>query len=495
MLHVRKRRLWCALAVGLSVCVVAACAWPIVAECRAIGIKQNVSLLRQFGYRPAYPLSIPSFDMQNRPVFRSRTTSQHETRHAVRLRGGRWRYSTLLTAVRRAFPAFVATVNAGGYVSERIEFDTKGRAYTLLEVRLRNGALHNALLYSVDDCRTWRALRLPFGGKRPIYDARDSGTAALEQYAGWNVRDVPPLVAVWRPVSDWPGRRASRNAMYVVRPRFRDGRLVLPAPTLVTDRYIGQCYAAGGSSFAASAQGTSFLVWAEVARKSDSGTPIYACSFDEADRKVGPRVLVAQTRPRNDDHNMPGIVRDGDGYLHILTGAHNSTFYYVRSQSPLSADVWTRPQPLVVGGYVADGGTAPGRTKLSYVSLACLPDDSLVVAFRQWRRGIDTTFRGGGYEALCTQRRSPEGEWGRVRRLVFCRTRPGYANYHQKLTVDRAGALYLSLSYFHPKDYPKAARAENRYHHRMVLISEDGGLRWRFATNRDFRQGVMSPVD
>jgi hypothetical protein len=30
----------------------------------------------------------------------------------------------------------------------------------------------------------------------------------------------------------------------------------------------------------------------------------------------------------------------------------------------------------------------------------------------------------------------------------------------------------------------------NRYHHRMILISEDGGDVWRFATLADFLAGV-----
>ena len=31
---------------------------------------------------------------------------------------------------------------------------------------------------------------------------------------------------------------------------------------------------------------------------------------------------------------------------------------------------------------------------------------------------------------------------------------------------------------------------ERRFHHRMVLISEDGGARWRFATTADFAAGM-----
>jgi hypothetical protein len=455
-----------------------------------IRIDTSRSMHDQFGYSPDYQRNIPSFDAAGRPAIRDRTASQHPTSAGFLLRSdGRWRRSGLLAAVRRAYPGFVATVNGGGYVSERIEFDSRGRAFTLLEIRVRSGALYNVLLYSTDDCRSWRVVTLPFGGKRTIYDGRDNGTAMLEQYAGWNRGPTPPLVAVWKPVSDWPGSRASRNALYVIKPRFRAGRLELPQPTLVTSRYIGAVNGAGGASFACSNGGTSYLVWAQVARASDTGTPTYVASFDAASRTMSSPLLLAQALPRNDDHNTPGIVRDSQGHLHVLTGAHNSTFFYARSERPLDASSWTEPEAVLQGGYLGAARGEAGIARQTYLSLACLTDDSLVVVFRQWRRGLDSDFDGEGYEALCVQRRSPEGEWSGVERLVMS-TRAGYACFHQKMTVDAQGRIYLSLSYFVPTDYPEKKRAANRYRYRMVLISRDGGLTWDLATTDDFLDGM-----
>jgi hypothetical protein len=485
-----------ALAVGglLAVAVLALVSvvtGPAGAMDLPIRIDTASTLGQQFGYSPGYPLNVPSFDADNRPYVRSRTASQHVTRSVLDLTDdGRWAAVSLLKAIRAAFPAFTNTVNAGGYVSERVEIDTRGRAYTLVEIRVRGGRYYNVLLYSLNGCRTWRLVKLPFGGKRALYDGRDNGTAAMEQYAGWNVGSTPPLVAVWRPVSDWPGSRASRSLLYVVKPYFSRGRLRLPRPALVSRRFIGQTYGAGGSSFAVSAGHTSYIVWPEVARSGQHGTPTYACSFDHVSRTAGKHVLLALATPRNDDHDDPGIVRDGDGRLHVVTGAHNAPFLYVHSLRPLDATAWSAPEQILTGGYAPEGVELPGTAKQTYVSLACLPDGSLVVAFRQTRCGVDLDFDSGQYDALCCQRRSPEGEWGEAERVVCCADRAGYANYHQKLTVDRIGRLYLSLSYFSPLDRPSGESSAYRYTHRMVLISKDGGAEWDFATDEDYAEGM-----
>ncbi len=457
-----------------------------------IRIDTASTLHEQYGYSPDYPLNIPSFDWRNRPLVRSRTSSQDFTRSVFGLDHGRWVASSLIKAVRKAFPTFTNTVNAGGYVSERVETDLHGRAYTLIEIRVRGGRFYNVLLYSLDGCRSWKLVKLPFGGKRKLYDGRDNGTAEMEQYAGWNVGSRPPLVALWRPVGDWRGSRASRNLLYVIKPYFAGRRLRLREPTLVSKRFIGQTYGSGGSSFAASTSRQSYIVWPEVARRGELGTPTYVCAFDHASRTISKPVLLAMARPRNNDHDDPGIVRDGDGYLHVVTGAHNAPFLYAHSLAPFDVSAWTTPEELMTGGYVTDGVEPPGTTRQTYLSLACLPDNSLVTVFRQTRRGVDPDFDGAPYDALSCQRRSAAGEWGEAERLVRSADRPGYANYHQKLTVDRLGRLYLSLSYYSPLDYPSSERAANRFRHRMVLISKDGGVDWDFATNQDFIEGVAA---
>ena len=454
-----------------------------------LGIDTRMSLREQFGYAPDYELNVPTFDPWNRPFIRSRTSSQHVTDHVQTLSADGWAEAPLVAAVRRDYPGFAATVNAGGYVSETVEFDRMGRAYTLLEIRLRDDTLENVLLYSLDGCATWQTVTLPFGGRSAAQTGSD-GSATMEHFAGWNLGDEPPLIAVWRRMSSWPGRRASRNRLYVVRPVFNGDRLVLASPTLVTDRHLGMVQAAGGASFAATSGPTSFIVWTEVAGPGAEASPTFVAALDRATGRLSRPVFVGPAFPANDVHTTPGICLDGQGYLHVVTGAHGQPFRYMHSRAPLDASAWTNPTRMLSTGFREAGAKERGRQ--TYVSLVCLPDDTLVVAFRQKRAGVDRVFHGLTYAALCLQSKPRGGVWGPARRLVFRRDRAGYSNFYQKLSVDRLGRLYLSLSNGDPSEYPVRLRARHRYHHRMVLVSDDGGVCWRFATRSDFVSGVVA---
>ena len=454
-------------------------------------IDTRTTLRQQFGYEPVYELNVPSFDPWNRPCIRNRTASQHVTDHVDVLSHGSWVERALLAAVHRDFPTFAATVNAGGYVSELVEFDGLGRAYTLLEIRLKDGSLENLLLYSLDRCASWRTLKLPFGRRHGTSGGRDDGTATMEHFTGWNLSEDPPLIAVWRRASSWPGPRASRNKLYVLRPTFHEGTLELPEPTLVTSRHLGMIQAAGGTSFAATAGSTSFIVWAEVAPPGADASPAYVAALDRSSGLLGPATRVGGALPANDVHDMPGICLDGRGYLHMIIGAHGRPFCYVQSRHPLDCRTWTAPLHVLSAGYRDARSDADGRGRQTYASLVCLPDDTLVLAFRQQRAGVDSVFAGRSYGALCLQRRPRDGRWSAPTRLVMRRDQPGYANFYQKLAVDRRGRLYLSLSYGDPSELPPRLRARHRYHHRMVLTSDDAGGSWRFARLQDYVGGVL----
>jgi hypothetical protein len=453
-----------------------------------LGIDSKVSLRTQYDYVPGYECNLPTFDAANNAYIRSRTADQDATRDAWVVRGGAFRRASLIAAITRAYPHFKGTVNAGGWGGEAIEADSLGRLYTLVEIRIGDDSLRNLLLYSTDAGGSWRVVKLPFTPPNKSPDGRNDGTCASEHLTGWDMRPDPPLIAMWQPVAQWPGYRACRMALYVVQPRFEDGRLVLPEPVKVTDNGLGMIQAAGGASFAATVGATTYITWAEVAAPDAGASPVFVAAYDQATGTLGAPQEVARARPVNDDHCTPGIVSDSHGGLHVVTGSHNTSFMYTYTAAPADPASWAKPVSMLSDGYRTAGKSPRGRQ--TYVSLVCTPQDRLVVVFRQWRRGVDAVFRGQAYEALCVQWLDPGGTWTEPLRLAYCSRNRGYAQYYQKMSIDRRGRLFLSLSYFRPKDWPVEDRAANRYHHRMILVSEDGGATWRFATLADFTQGA-----
>ncbi len=481
-----------------GVIVLLACAWVLLAPSSGsasghaghIDLADGLTLAQQFGYAPEFRQNVVTFDANNVPSIRSRGASQNDTSFVHRLEGGAWVRHDILQALRDVYPDFAGTVNAGGFASDRVDFDVDGRAYTVLTVLINDeGDFRNVLLASADGCRTWSVLELPFGNDTPLRDDLYRGNMTSEHDTG-RLLQGPPLIAVWRQTAPWKGEWASLNEMYVVQPVWSGDRLGLRAPVFVSMQALGMTQAAGGASFAVTSGDKTFFVYSTVVPRGTRLTPTYAVTYDHATNTIGPRTRVAGSRPANDCHDTPGICMDSNGTLHVVTGAHAKPFRYARSLAPLSTSSWTRARDVLTSGYRSKKTDADGTAKQTYLSLVCGPDDTVHVVFRQGRRNIDSHFRGHFYNALVHQSLTPGAtKWSRPD-LIVIPPRPGYSQYYQKLTVDRLGRLFVSCSYFSLRD-PPATRQFRRFHHRMVLISQDGGRSWRFATDADFLAGVL----
>ena len=248
-----------------------------------------------------------------------------------------------------------------------------------------------------------------------------------------------------------------------------------------------QC--SGGASFAVTHGSRSYFVYSTVVPRGTGSTPTYAATYDAATNTVGASTLVARSIPANDLHCTPGIVMDSAGVLHVVAGAHGRPFKYAHSTSPLSTARWTKQTSVLDTGYLDKTTDADGLGKQTYLSMVIGPDDVVHIAVRQSRRNVDSHFRGYSYDALVHQSLAPgQTKWSQPD-LIVVPPLAGYSQYYQKLTVDRLGRLFVSASYFSRRD-PPATRTFRRFHHRMVLISEDGGHAWRFATTADFLAGI-----
>jgi hypothetical protein len=458
-----------------------------------IDLQDGLTLAQQFGYTPDYRQHVVTFDPANVPTIRSRGANEDDTSFVHRLEDGAWVRHDLLAALRAAYPDFAGTVHAGGYGTDRVDWDVGGRAYTVLTIRLDDdGGFRNVLMASADGMETWQVVELPFGEYTPQTDPHDWGNVTVE-HQGAQPLEGPPLVAVWRQLAPWKGEWAALNQLTVIKPYWSGGTLLLHAPVTVSDVALTLLQCSGGASFAVTRGETSYFVYSTTVPRGTIYTPTYVAAYDEPSNSVTPSRLIAKSRPPNDLHCTPGIVADNAGTLHVATGAHGWPMRYVRSTAPYSIASWTRPVNVIKSGYKTRKTDKDGDGKQTYLSMVCAPDGTVHIVSRQVRQGVDGHFSKRGYDALVhTSLKPGQSSWS-TPHLIVVPPQAGYSQYYQKLTVDQLGRLFVSCSYFSRRD-PPATRAFRRFHHRMVLISEDAGATWRFATDADFVAGISAPV-
>jgi hypothetical protein len=437
-------------------------------------LQPNREVNEIFGYNPDFLPNEISFDSLNRPYLRSRTSDIDQTRHIQTIRDGIWVERPFIEAIKKVFPTFDYTFRAAGWQGARVVFDAEDRMYTAMKIRLTNGSYRNVLLFSRDYGETFTA-----------HDLQTGGDVALENFTGHNRLEGPPFIVIQhRRIATHPDPWADYHEMRIVQPRLVDGVLQIPPHIHVSNDLISIGQHSGGTSFSATLNGKTHFAWIEVTDDNVPGSPTYVATYDHATNTVGPKVLVAYAPPKNNSHNRPGVVLDSEGYIHVVTGSHHGeNFFHVRSQQPNNAyDGWTTPQPVWDKGWRNSNGNGPERGGQTYVSLVCDADDTLHLAFRQWRYADQYFARDPYYAALSYQRKPKNGAWSAPVPLVIPE-RGIYAIYYQKLSIDHRGRLFLSASYY--DNTLGESPALGQYLRRMLLVSGNAGDSWKLANTGD----------
>lgn len=434
----------------------------------------------QFGYAPFYPCNAAFFDLKNRPYIRTRTGDRDFTTGVQTLAAGTWIEKSFITAIRAKYPSFVGTYRAAGWHGTKTVFDAQNHMYTLLQVALADRRRPWVLLYSLDAGDRFHVYELP------------TGTPDIEQWTGHNMASAPPPITLYTFTADHPGRWASVHDLQLLLPRKQGEGLSLGKAVLVSKRCFGTCQHSGGPAASVTRGDRTHVVWGEVDDTGAPGVPTYVATYDHRTGILGQKVLLAHAPPVNDVHNAPGICMDSDGYLHVITGAHGAPFKYMRSLKPNDAySGWTKPEDVLKTGSVnPKSGKQEGRQ--TYLSLVCDRKDTLHIAYRQWRSGVDPYFKGGLYAALSYQRKPKGRAWGQAKPLVVPPL-PSYSVYYHKLTIDRQDRLYLSYSYY-SSNLSYRDELPGQYDYRAVITSGDGGTTWKLAETADFAAGVADAV-
>ena len=347
-----------------------------------------------------------------------------------------------------------------GLASSKIAFDRDGDMYLLASAGGRP-----ALLHSADGGKTFDACPIPGrGGQHGAWD--------IESSSGHNTPDGPPPILCYTQTAADPKRIWRRiNDLELYLPQKAGGRVAIGQPVLVSKQCIGLAAHSGIPSTVVSRGSKVHVVWAEATDPAEKvpGVPTFVATYDRPSRTLGKPALVGYGPPANDVHNTPSITMDSQGYLHVLVGTHGQPFPYARSLKPNDAQSgWS--EAVLTGEGLAQ----------TYIGLVCGPDDTLHAVFRLWQHGKEP-FPASHHATLAYQRKRPGKPW-EAPRVLIVPPFSEYSVYYHRLTIDRAGRLFLSYDYwstywFYRTDHPGRRRA--------LLMSPDGGETWKLAETRD----------
>lgn len=408
----------------------------------------------QFGYQPDYPVENQVyFDLKNRPFVRTGPG-------VAARRDGQWTTTELRSAVE--WKTSPPGGQSFGIPSTKIASDAENNLYLVA-----TAGSAAALLRSDDEGKTFRAYRIPGREDRPR-------TFDIEQFTGHNVPEGPPPILRYTRTAEDPKLRWRKvNDLELFVPKKQGEDLSIGEPVLISRNCIGFSSHSGIPATVVSRDGKVHVAWAEATDPKEKvpGVPTFVATYDCRTGTLGEPALVGYGAPANDVHNSPSITMDSKGYLHVLAGTHGQPFQYARSLEPNDAHSgWTEAVPTGEG------------LRQTYIGLVCGADDTLHLVFRYWR--YNTEPHPASYHAtLAYQRKRPGEPWEEPRVLVVAAFSE-YSIFYHRLTIDRAGSLFLSYDYWSTYWF---YRTDHRGDRRALLTSPDGGETWKLAGSHDFR--------
>ncbi len=458
-----------------------------------------------FGYNPAFTPNVVSFGPRNVPFIRHKDLVQR-----LNTANCKWKKFNFTKAIKMKFPAWDGnTFNAllSSATDHRIVFDDDGDAYMHVASKLWRGVGRSLLLHSRNKGKNWDVYELPSEYRFAHLEARDSH----------NDRSQPPVLILWD---------GSHSTLALIAPKKNvGGTLTIPKPVPFSFHAFAPSAQAGGSNVAVTKGKYSYIVWAsKLSRDFDGsgGTPTYIIRYNHTDNTLSDPIYLGYGDAANEknsinNHAIPGITIDSTGHLHVLMGSHHQRFKYTRSKEPYSiSSGWSYPDKIGAsreGDPDTDPQCVQHCDQYTYISLVIGPDDTLHLISRWagYQRGV------GNYYMQLAYHRKPKGAVWENRRDLVVPFRPWYANWYQKLTVDRIGRLFLYYIHYanqfntiEAQEYnrkwpddkilegtksplypPESGIIRDHYdnvkpHDPVLLISKDKGNSWQIAISKDF---------
>jgi BNR repeat-containing family member len=471
------------------------------------------------GYNPRFQPAMVSFGASNAPYIRvgglekdtpgSNGTAYpkgfYSTKNFIQTLGknGKWLVSTShLDAIRKHLKLSgkdKLEVLAGERITDSVQFDNKGRAYTIACAKYhKNGKRYfaNFLLFSKDKLKTWQVLPVKRGGLR------------LEPFRPNTDNSQPPVMTSNKKSEIW---------LYV--PVIaKDGTLKLSTATKIAGsemKVLLHGVMAGNGAQCVTAKGKTFISFCSLkAQKGVPGVLQYVISYDHKTGKVSKPVYLGSTGHRIDGHNSPVIDIDSKGFLHVIGGAHWHAFKHWQSTKPYSIISWSKPVKI---GAASDN--AWSRDGVSYPGFLIDGKDNLHLVCRG-RNSIlkkndkddpGSTRYGNKLDyALIYFRKKTGQNWESRRDLAIPFWRQ-YSNWYQKISIDHKDNLYVTYYYIAMR-IARDAEASKKYlaiwpedvengkllpknvkaHDPVIISSNDSGNSWSITRTKDFLKNLSS---
>lgn len=293
-----------------------------------------------------------------------------------------------------------------------------------------------------------------------------------ETFSGGRASAYPPVILRYvvdptkAQVAFWS--KVHRLELYLT--EIKDGKLSLSAPILVSANCVGMSAHSGITSPVAADGDKLHLIWGETSdpAKNDPGVPTYTATYDRKTATLSPPTFLAWSPPVNDVHNMSTLIVDSQGNRHAIIGSHGKPFQYLHS--PKGSVQWSTPKEIT-------------QMNPTYIGAVFDKADNIHLFFRQWRREIEFTGAELGYQQM-----EKDGVWKEQKPFAISAL-PGYSVFYHRLTVDRAGRLYLSFDYWstwspYRESYPNTASR------RLLFTSNDNGKSWHSVTKQLLEEGI-----
>lgn len=222
-------------------------------------------------------------------------------------------------------------------------------------------------------------------------------------------------------------------------------------PILISENCFGISNHSGGNSIVTSDDKYIYIVFVEIANKSNRQNPTYIVKVSKSTRKIISKKLIDYVNLDTPDiHASPVIALDNKNNLHVIIGSHNKPFKYAFKNNNKLNSKWSIREYKI--------------KRQTYASLLINKENVKYLLYRN--KTAKTYLRLNKLNII----KQPINDIG-------------YGNFYHRFFIDRLNRIFISYAYINK---------EKKYYLRKLIFSNDNGLHWKYVNLKILQQGINS---